>query len=73
MGIRMKNKLKQRAIKGLLMRVVDRAWEGIRNRKVVVIQKYIRGYLTRKKYKSQIKKIKEAGRQCKMRMIAVKI
>ena len=53
--------------------VLDRAWLQILTKKIIIIQKYFRGMIVRRKYAKEIIQIKEVGRQCKIRVVVVKI
>ena len=42
--------------------VLDRAWLQILTKKIIIIQKYFRGMIVRRKYAKEIIQIKEVGR-----------
>lgn len=65
--------LKNKIIQGSLEQAFDNAWLQIINRKATIIQAFARGYIFRKQHQSDVEKIKEAGRQCRIRGITNKI
>ena len=69
----MKQLRQQAMIKLNLSIVLDRAWLQILTKKIIIIQKYFRGMIVRRKYAKEIIQIKEVGRQCKIRVVVIKI
>ncbi|CAD8134717.1 unnamed protein product [Paramecium pentaurelia] len=53
-------------IRRVLNIIIDNSWEQIRIKAAITIQKYYRGYYTRKSHKKEVQQIKEVGRKIRM-------